>query len=157
MVIGDKLTSEEIETSNTQSPTKIIEEKTSTEAPAEADIKEEKIFQGSSSQKLTPMEISQKEYYDKKRIETEQRININNIIRKWLGVIGALVAFFVTALGIYFGYYISSVSEPVGNIKKGMEVIELDNRKINSRLDKVEDDISNTREEFLRSNISASK
>jgi len=159
MQLNNQISNEEKETAKTGGDIGVVEEKTAIEIPQDkagtktiADVAGE-----IPTRSMTPTEIAQKKHYEKEALKNESKAKLFDTIKNCAKVLSILLGIVITLCGIYLAYYVSSISEPMGALKKSVENIEKTNGELKDRMKAVENKLSETREEFIRNSKRPSK
>ena len=154
MQLNNQISSEEKETAKTGEDIRVAEEKTAVEIPQD---KEEgktisDIVGETPTGSMTPTEIAQKKHYEKEAIKNESKAKLFVAIKYCVWIITGIIGIVVTLGAVYLGYYLNSISEPMGALKENVENIEQTNEELKDRIRAVENKLSETREEFILKN-----
>lgn len=85
----------------------------------------------------TPEQIARTKAYDAERIAQEANGRFWNTCTTTVKIAGWFVGVGVAVLGIFYGYKINSISEPIGGIKADVVNLKTDNQRIESRIDQL--------------------
>ena len=85
----------------------------------------------------TPEQIARTKAYDAERVAQEASGRFWNACTTIVKVAGWFVGVGVAVLGIFYGYKINSISEPIGGIKADVVNLKTDNQRIESRIDQL--------------------
>lgn len=154
MKINDQVSSEERETTKTGGDIEVAEEKTAVESPqdkTEAKTSEDGVGEA-STRSMTPTEIAQKAHYEKEAVKNKSIAKLFLTIKYCVWIITVIIGILATWGASQFGYYLKSISEPMGVLKKSVENIEKTNEELKDRIRAVENKLSETREEFIFKN-----
>jgi len=154
MQINNQTSSEERETTKTGEDIGIAEEKTAVEIPkdkTEAKTIDDVVGE-TPTRSMTPTEIAQKKHYEKEAIKNESKAKFFGTLKYCAWILTGIIGILATLGVVNFSYYLRSISEPMGALKKSVENIEKTNGKLEERINAVENKLSETREEFIREN-----
>lgn len=99
---------------------------------------------------MTPQELSQKKYYDEQANKERKVTEFYNTLKNCSKVLAWIIGVSITLFVGYGAYYIGSISEPIGRLKKSVEGVEKSYEELKVRINKQEERLTETREEFLR-------
>ena len=151
MRIDNQISSEERETAKTGEDIGVAEEKTAIETPEDkaegkitADVAGE-IPTGS----MTPTESARKKHYEKEAVKNESKAKLFGALKYCVWILTVIIGILAILGAVDFSYYLKSISEPMGALKKSVENIEETNGELKDRMKTVENKLSETREEFI--------
>jgi hypothetical protein len=103
---------------------------------------------------LSPLEISKKSYYEAEKKLIDKKTLFVGVGVVCIKIFTGVVTLAIAILGIYWAYNLSNIAEPMGALKEKSINLEKDIEILKAKLDEVDDNLINTREEFIKSNFS---
>lgn len=151
MQINNQISNEEREITKTGEDVGVAEEKTAIGIPQDKTEAKtiDNTVEKTLTRSMTPTEIAQKTHYEKEAIKNEAKAKLFDTIKICAKVLSIILGLAITVGTIFLSYYISSISEPMGALKKSVENIEETNGELKDRMKTVENKLSETREEFI--------
>ena len=153
MNYNDKIKNEELKSTTTGEDNFIPEEKTNNTIPKDkTNIKIDNIITGDNPvNDLSPVDQAKIKRDNSEANKNNAKEKCWNILGKCMKVLTWIIGVAIVITVSYGVYYISSISEPMGKIKEKNTRFEKDIDDILLDIDALKEQLSNTREEFIKS------